>query len=242
MKTIVILGMHRSGTSMVAGILHQLGVDIGDELMEAGISNPFGHFEDKQFVDINNRILATCGGDWLSPPPLEIILLQKNQYSKEIVDLINRNKSELWGWKDPRTTLTIDLYLPYLQNPYFIVCYRNVVDIATSLQKRAGLEEDKSLKLIEIYNNRIDSFFKNHLNLKRLDLSYEDIRKNPHKEIENIIHFLGISQDEKKIQQATRFVASDQKKKQKKIKYLLTHPQKIPAILIHNIRKKRRKK
>jgi hypothetical protein len=237
MKTIVILGMHRSGTSMVAGILQQLGVDIGGDLLEAYISNPFGHFENKQFYEINKRILATCGGDWLSPPPLEIILQQNNLYSKEIMDVINRNKSELWGWKDPRTAFTIDLFLPYLENPYFIVCYRNNFDIASSLNRRDGLEIEECYLLIDTYLKRIDDFFKKHPSLKKLDLSYEDIRKNPRIEIEKIIHFLGINQDDKKIPRAINFIASDKKKGRKKIKYLITHPHKIPFILYKNIKK-----
>lgn len=232
MKTIVILGMHRSGTSMVAGILQQLGANIGNELMEASIYNPFGHFENKQFVDINNKILAISGGDWLSPPPPENILQQNTHFSNEIVDLINRNKSDFWGWKDPRTTLTIDLFLPYLENPYFIVCYRNDIDIATSLHERDGLEIEKSLKLIELYNKRIDSFFKKHSSLKKLDLFYENIIKNPRVEIEKIIRFLEIKQDDKKIRLIINFIASDQKKRQIKIKYLVTHPKEIPYFFL----------
>jgi len=240
MKTVVILGMHRSGTSMVAGIIQQLGVDIGEDLLEPSIDNPYGHFENKQFYEINKRILATCGGDWSSPPSSEIIMQQNNLYSKEIMDLIDKNKSELWGWKDPRTILTIDLFLPYLENPFFIVCSRNNSDIVSSLKKRDGLEVEKSLELIETYNKRIESFFKNHSNLKKLDLSYEKIRKNPRMEIEKIINFLGINQNERKIHRAVNFVASDQKMKQEKIKFLISHPYKIPYVLNKKIKKERK--
>ena len=56
-KTIVILGMHKSGTSMVAGVLEKLGANMGKELLGPHWSNPLGHFENVKFVNLNERIL-----------------------------------------------------------------------------------------------------------------------------------------------------------------------------------------
>jgi hypothetical protein len=240
MKTVVILGMHCSGTSMVAGILQRLGIDIGDDLVEPSVVNPFGHFENREFYEINKKILAYCGGDWLLPPLHERILQQNNLFSSEIIDVINKNKSELWGWKDPRTVLTIELFFPYLENPYFIVCNRDDFDIAASLNRRNGLDVEESMKLIKIYDDRINGFFKNHSNLKKLDLYYEAIRNNPFKEIEKIISFLDIAPDDNKINGSINFVASDYKKKIEKIMFLITHSREIRLFLINM--KKRMKK
>ena len=224
MKTIVILGMHRSGTSMVSGILKRLGIDVGKDLLGKVKSNPFGHFEDRQFINMNKRILKSCGGSWSSPPSVKSILNQKKFFSDEIRKLVKKNQSDVWGWKEPRTTLTIELYLPHLNNPYFLVCYRNEMDIAKSLNKRNNMSTKESLKLTELYNKRIDIFFMKHQGFKKHDLYYDNIRKNPSKEIKEIIDFLDISPTSEELQRANHSVASNSKKQFARIKYLvITH-------------------
>ena len=56
-KTVVVLGMHRSGTSMIASILNKLGVSMGKVMLGKTPSNPLGHFEDKDFYNLNRKIL-----------------------------------------------------------------------------------------------------------------------------------------------------------------------------------------
>jgi len=76
-KTVVVLGMHRNGTSMTSGILSKLGIDMGRELIGKKVSNPLGHFEDKDFLDLNIKILKEAGGgSWDSTPAREDILDQ----------------------------------------------------------------------------------------------------------------------------------------------------------------------
>ena len=73
-KDVIILGMHRSGTSMVSGLLTNLGVDLGEDALGPLISNPRGHFEDGDFLGLNNAILAAAGGTWDDPPAAPAIL------------------------------------------------------------------------------------------------------------------------------------------------------------------------
>ena len=68
MTTIIVTGMHRSGTSMVAGILKLCGVYFGDNLLHPQQENPKGFFEDLEFLEINKEILACSGGSWFEPP------------------------------------------------------------------------------------------------------------------------------------------------------------------------------
>src|ERR1700754_1667907 len=58
---LIILGMHRSGTSLAASLLQSAGLDVGLRLMEANWSNPRGHFEDMDFVDFQRASLAQLG-------------------------------------------------------------------------------------------------------------------------------------------------------------------------------------
>jgi hypothetical protein len=68
-ETIVILGMHRSGTSTIARILASIGINMGERIMGANESNPFGHYENLDFVELNDEILINAGGSWKKPPP-----------------------------------------------------------------------------------------------------------------------------------------------------------------------------
>src|SRR5918994_5655575 len=67
---VCVLGMHRSGTSLVAGVLRQLGVDLGpdEEFLPPDPNNQSGYFELADAVEINNEILAHYGGGRDDPP------------------------------------------------------------------------------------------------------------------------------------------------------------------------------
>jgi hypothetical protein len=164
MKTIVVLGMHRSATSLVARTLHS-EVNMGSNLLCGYNDNPKGHYENVEILQINKDILEKAGGSWDNPPSQEKILecfsifddRMRNAISKE-TEKATKMGLESWGFKDPRTCLTIDLWMPFLENPQFVVCYRKPLDVAKSLKLRNNLSIDKGLKLTEIYNQRIHNF------------------------------------------------------------------------------------
>jgi hypothetical protein len=207
-KTIVVLGMHRSGTSMLSGVLSRLGINMGDELLGKDASNPLGHFEDREFLDLNKRILEAAGGSWDNPPSQEEILLKKKQFEKEIKELITKaeSRSILWGWKEPRTSITIDLYLSYLDNPYFIFCHRDPMAVARSLNRRNNMEIDEGLNLREIYEERVNNFFYENPDLKRLDVYYEKILLNPEVWINKISDFIDLEVSNEDFQKAIEII------------------------------------
>jgi hypothetical protein len=168
MKTFVVLGMHRSATSLVAKSLNSV-IFMGNNLYGANKTNPFGHYEEQMFLNMNTKILKLAGGSWDFPPPENEILRVGQILCDEIRAIVEKMnllaeekfakrsyKEPLWGWKDPRTTLTIRCYLPYLQNPHYIVCFRNPEEIAKSLN--AVLTYEYSLKLVKEYNKRLLKF------------------------------------------------------------------------------------
>src|SRR5882724_5755708 len=67
-RSIVITGMHRSGTSLLANALGRAGVDLGDQLVTAGRGNRHGHFEDVEFLQFHERFLGRRGIGALAPP------------------------------------------------------------------------------------------------------------------------------------------------------------------------------
>lgn len=159
MKTFVVLGMHRSATSLAAQGLLRSGVYMGKTLIGTSADNPYGHWEDIDFVRFNDRLLSAAGGAWNRPPSELSILDLRNEYDNEICDFIKRKECRpFWGWKDPRTTLTINLFLPHLTNPHFIACYRNAVDVAKSLERRDNMKIEDGILLANTYNRRLNRF------------------------------------------------------------------------------------
>ena len=74
-KIIIVLGCHRSGTSMIAGVLSKMGVFVGDDLiMDTMPENPKGYYEDREAVAINADLLEESDGGWDSLPTTESIL------------------------------------------------------------------------------------------------------------------------------------------------------------------------
>jgi hypothetical protein len=61
---VIVLGMHRSGTSVLTGTLGLLGAALPTDLVEAAPSNPKGHFESRSVYNIHERLLAALGTAW----------------------------------------------------------------------------------------------------------------------------------------------------------------------------------
>lgn len=158
-QSVTVLGMHRSGTSLVAGVLKQLGVDMGEHNPPiVKWDSPLGQIEDLDFVKLDNKILVAAGGSWDKPPSHEAIMQQKDKFDGEIKSLIDSIKSPIWGWKTARNCLTVDLYLPHLPEPLFVVCRRDADMISQSLATRNGMDSVEAFNLISTYEARINDF------------------------------------------------------------------------------------
>ncbi|HUU33183.1 MAG TPA: hypothetical protein VMW48_03915, partial [Vicinamibacterales bacterium] len=72
MSPLIVLGMHRSGTSLAASLLADAGLDVGTRLLGANASNPRGHFEDEDFVELQQAVLRELGlspDGWVTTSP-----------------------------------------------------------------------------------------------------------------------------------------------------------------------------
>jgi len=118
MITFIVLGFHRSGTSLVANTLYNLGVHMGTRLLPASDGNKKGFYENAEFVKLNDRILELAGGSWFNPPSVEAIQAAGDILDQPIYNCLKRASSvkDTWGWKDPRTCLTFQCYEPHLYN------------------------------------------------------------------------------------------------------------------------------
>jgi len=156
---VIVAGMHRTGTSLIASILVSLGVHMGDKMLKSTSSQPYGHWEDVDFYQMNKRILREAGGNWRRPPPPHRILKLRQPLSKPVEGLLKAKiKDENWGWKDPRNCLTLPLYHPHLESPTYIKVIRDQTDTINSLIKRSGGNYREWRMLYETYYDRLNVF------------------------------------------------------------------------------------
>ncbi|PHI20696.1 hypothetical protein CEQ90_06500 [Lewinellaceae bacterium SD302] len=135
---LIIIGMHRSGTSLFAGWLHRCGVRLGEDLLGANYTNPTGHFEDNDFLRLHKAILLDNGLDYKVQDRKEITISpQREDEIKRLVNKkITKNKNELWGWKEPRTSLFLDSYLKFIPSAKVVIIYRPAEEVVASLISR----------------------------------------------------------------------------------------------------------
>ena len=151
-KTLVILGMHRSGTSMLAGSLQEAGLELGDVITKAP-HNQKGNRENGAIMFMHEDLLACNGGSWDHPPET----VRWEQLHKAVRDLFisGFNETAMWGFKDPRTLLTLDGWLEVLPGVQFVGIFRHPSLVALSLNRRNKLPFEQGLRLWEVYNQRL---------------------------------------------------------------------------------------
>jgi len=127
-----ITGTHRSGTSMVARLLHTCGLDLGPEsdLMPPAQDNPDGFWENLSFVAINDELLNELGGAWDLPPRATRFAEKKfdamRAKARTLVSTFSR--SMVWGWKDPRNSLTLPFWRAIVPELRTIIVVRNPLE------------------------------------------------------------------------------------------------------------------
>jgi hypothetical protein len=159
MAGVVILGMHRSGTSAVAGYLAKAGFFAGQEgdLLEAAEDNPKGFFERADVNALNDNFLAELDGAWDRPPGREPILGRADEWRPQVQQMLSNLSGEAAGrplvLKDPRISLLLPAWLPVLDQGRFaiIVVDRSPMDVALSVRKRDGRPLYVALAIWQLY-------------------------------------------------------------------------------------------
>ncbi|MDG2539377.1 hypothetical protein P5Y53_16995 [Dyella jiangningensis] len=145
---ILVLGMHRSGTSAATRVLNLLGADLGTELLQPAQDNAKGFWEHKQVVAIHERLLAELGRNWQDVRSLPVGWEQSAaaQNARDaLVQVLAGDFSEspFWAVKDPRLCRLLPLWLPLsdILNVRFHTLHvsRHPDEIASSLQARNNM-------------------------------------------------------------------------------------------------------
>ncbi len=157
---LIVLGMHRSGTSTAARILNLLGCHFGPESLAVGGNdeNPKGFWERLDVVELNDSMLQAAGTVWHSPLGFDPLALADEEAAR-FTSTAPRILRDLemhrpWFIKDPRLCLTLRLWQPLLAAPLGIHVLRHPLEVAASLQARNALPIPVGLALWELHVRR----------------------------------------------------------------------------------------
>jgi len=147
-RMLLVLGMHRSGTSAVAGVLAQLGVDFTEHLIPPDEDNPKGYFEHADVWRLDQHLLESIGSDWNDPAALPAGWQDSEPArgaSEALLAIIRRDFAgvRLAGLKDPRMCRLMPLWNPLLSRagfqPSVVLVVRSPVEVAASVKNRDGI-------------------------------------------------------------------------------------------------------
>lgn len=200
LKIILIVGMHRSGTSIFSNLMWQSGFALGKNIDRAPkISNETGHWEHKEITNIQESLLTLLLGaywnradeidlpqDWLSWPETQAAKAQ-------LVDLIKKESTDNKPLliKDPRTTLLLPLWYEIgtelNASLSIIACLRDPNQIAASLKKRDNVHYEDSIR---IWLRHYQSLLRD-TECSFYTVRYEELLKNGINVLKNAISFCG---------------------------------------------------
>jgi GT2 family glycosyltransferase/glycosyltransferase involved in cell wall biosynthesis len=179
---------------MLTRLLHACGLYLGPEsaLMPPQADNPEGFWEHLGFVAVNDELLNQLGGAWDLPPKAD------ENFSDPRLDPLRIkarlliegfDSASMWGWKDPRNSLTLQFWRDLLPGLKTLIIVRNPLEVAHSMRERNGTSYSLGLRLWEIYNRRlIEAANGSH----RLVTHYDLFFGNAESELRRITEFIGL--------------------------------------------------
>lgn len=158
---VAILGMHRSGTSCLAGSLEQRGLHL-DRVFEWSPHNLKGNRENAEVMTLNEAVLEASGGSW-DRPPASLVWGAEHADSREaIIERCTRGFTTSWGFKDPRSIFTLPFWQAASKPMRLVGTFRHPLLAARSLETRNGMPIPDGLRLWAQYNTRLLAHFRDH--------------------------------------------------------------------------------
>ena len=217
---ILVLGMHRSGTSAITRLLNLRGADLGRDLLPARADNELGFWENREILDLHERLLADQGLRWLDPVHRSDGWAQgeaERRFVAALPDVLRRQfgASRLFVVKDPRLSLVAPLWIEALAGmnvrPAFVITVRHPDEVAASLARRDGLPSIQSQLLWLQHFVEAERATRGQA---RVFVHYERLLEDWRKELARIGNQLKIdwpNVDERFDAEAARFVAPAQR-------------------------------
>lgn len=179
-EPIIVVGPGRCGTSCVTGVLHHLGVFVGSNLVAGDATNPWGHFEDCDFLNLNVSFLNKK--------------LSRDEWDSRVQQLIDERRAlgRPWGWKDPRTCNLLRLYLNFFNDPKFVRCVRSADRIEDSVLRAYG---DRGWTLEDAHEMRVrrEQELDRYLPwYQTIEIDFDHLRRNREQTVASLIEFCGL--------------------------------------------------
>ena len=197
-RVIVVLGSGRSGTSLVMQLLHALGMQVSENLTEASVANPLGPFEDKEIFDLHSSLIHALGGHVSAPMPdgwlQNKVTIGAIRQLGALIKSRLENVEGLFGFKDPKTSMLIPLWVRVFNNlkltPAYILAVRDpsamVASFLRHYDKSAYMAELIWLvRMVEALENTAADCFVAH---------YEDWFAAPKPLAQGLLHYTGLNQ------------------------------------------------
>lgn len=197
---ICVLGFHRSGTSLTARVLQLLGVDLGpdeDLLPAVEGDNPAGYWEPRWMNDLNDEVLAALGcdmwhplwveDDWTKRPELEPLRRRAAELLRQKFD-----GRPVWGFKDPRTSLTLPFWRDLVPDLRFVICLRSPADAVASSLRRTNPDLNSRWAWGQLWLEYTGRSLAETEGAERILVNYEDFFTDPQGEVSRLAAFVGI--------------------------------------------------
>ena len=175
---VIVLGMHRSGTSAVTQLLEALGLFVGEEqdIKEKSWQNPHGFFERHDVRLISEALLKSVDADWWKVRTFRPAAIPDSIVADQLVEieavLAKLSAHGRWVLKEPRLCVLLPIFLKSIERPLIVFVFRNPMEVAKSLRRRNGIPTFAGLVLWEQYNI---AALRASKNLDRVMLNYEDL-------------------------------------------------------------------
>lgn len=168
---LIITGMHRSGTSLVANYLQRCGLDLGDELLPADPGNRFGYYEDRSINAFHRELLDRSGvtdGFSVSEDDLPVPFTEDDvERARSMAS--RHQRPDRWGFKEPRTALFLDLWERATPKARVLFIFRHPLAVLDSLLRRGtnATVNDRpvtGLEMWRLYNSEMIRYARKHAN------------------------------------------------------------------------------
>lgn len=196
---------------MVTRLLQSCGLFLGPE-KELGFDSNDGepHFENVQFVALNDEILSRLGGSWNNPPEfsagwermseVETLTVQAKKLIKRLAI------QHYWGWKDPRNSLTLPFWRGIVPDLKVVICLRNPLEVAHSLRKRGDLIGIPLFLLWLTYHRELLSAIPPD---QRVVTHYESYFQDPTTELQRVANGIGMEVSAGVISRVCAYISGD---------------------------------
>ena len=197
----LVLGMHRSGTSALAGLVAELGFDVGKNLLPGNEFNEKGYYENEAIVNFHSRALEELHSSWHDLRILPDDAFRGNWLDDKVMELSSVLQTQFGSSrrivvKDPRTIRLFPIWKRFASetgvNLTYLLIGRHPLEVCYSLGHRDGFSRQKSLLLWLQHNLLAECYTRSD---KRLILTYQDLIARPDAKGREIGAFLGIEQE-----------------------------------------------